>query len=288
MVEITLTYLRTFLGDIRALKNKDFDALNKLLRKLEVFLREVFGNNTHYLLEIQKIEFSPHSFDPFKDSLIETFDDIKDENWHWEKGCNELIAQLEKIITDINLSTEINNFKKELSKNSLLPTKEQGVKDEKSSLQTGKKVFIVHGHNEEIKQAVLNVILTLKLTPIILSEMANLGSTVIEKFNSYSDVDFAVVILSADDFGYSKKENSKNKKLRARQNAVLELGFFIAKLGRERVFPLHEKCNDFEVPSDINGLVYYTYEVNGNWKLGLAKELLSAGIEVDANIFISQ
>jgi hypothetical protein len=49
-----------------------------------------------------------------------------------------------------------------------------------------RKVFIVHGHNEEIKEKVARIIERLGLTPIILHEQVNHGQTIIEKFESNS------------------------------------------------------------------------------------------------------
>jgi predicted nucleotide-binding protein len=58
---------------------------------------------------------------------------------------------------------------------------------------------------------------------------------------------------------------------------VFELGFFVGVLGRENVAVLLDP--DVERPSDLDGLVYIA--LDGNWKIELARELRSAGIEVD-------
>lgn len=71
-------------------------------------------------------------------------------------------------------------------------------------------------------------------------------------------------------------------RLRARQNVVLELGYFAAKLGRNRVFVL--KFGELEMPSDISGVVYTAYDnPSGNWRFDLVRELKAAGYAVDAN-----
>lgn len=93
-----------------------------------------------------------------------------------------------------------------------------------------KKVFIVHGHNEEIREKVARTIEKLRLKPIILSEQANAGKTVLEKFEANSEVGFAIILLTDDDLGKSKTEADLHK--RARQNVILELGYFFGKLGR--------------------------------------------------------
>ncbi|WP_438425414.1 TIR domain-containing protein [Aquimarina macrocephali] len=142
-----------------------------------------------------------------------------------------------------------------------------------------KEVFIVHGHNEELKEKVARTLEKLGLTPKILHEQSNEGLTVIEKFEKHSNVNFAVILLTYDDHGNIKSNNEKNK--RARQNVILELGYFIAKISRKNVMPLYEK--GVELPSDISGVLYTLIDETENWKFRLVKELKSAGYNVDAN-----
>ena len=137
-----------------------------------------------------------------------------------------------------------------------------------------------------MKQSVARVIEKLELDPIILHEQSNQGNTIIEKFMTHSNVGFAIVLLSADDVGFSIKEGDKKAKKRARQNVILELGFFIGKLGRNRVIALVQNMSDFELPSDINGVVYVPYDSNDSWKFGIVKELMANGYNLDANRII--
>lgn len=146
-----------------------------------------------------------------------------------------------------------------------------------------RRVFVVHGHDEAVKHVVARFLEKLKLTVIILHEQPNKGRTVIEKFEANSDVGFAVVLLTPDDEGYSTKSPEILKK-RARQNVILELGYFIGKLGRQRVCALY--VEDVEIPSDINGVLYVKYDSFGGWRSELAKEIKAAGIAVDLNQII--
>jgi predicted nucleotide-binding protein len=152
-------------------------------------------------------------------------------------------------------------------------------KTKKYSIQTN-KIFVVHGHNETVKQTVSRTLEKLGLEPIILNEQENLGKTIIEKFEeNSSNVGFAVVLLTADDEGKSKKE--EKYKTRARQNVVFEMGYFIGKLGRSRVLLLLE--NGVEKPSDLDGIVYTPIDENNGWKLNLVKELKAAHFTVSAD-----
>jgi predicted nucleotide-binding protein len=141
----------------------------------------------------------------------------------------------------------------------------------------GDKIFIVHGHDGDIKQQVASFVE--KITgqrPVILHEQADRSWTIIEKFEEHaSEAGYAIILLTADDEG--KAKSAADLKPRARQNVVLELGYFMAKLGRNRVVALHEP--GVELPSDISGLLYKP--LSGNWHTELAKELKAANIAVD-------
>ncbi|MFM0005749.1 nucleotide-binding protein [Paraburkholderia dipogonis] len=140
------------------------------------------------------------------------------------------------------------------------------------------KVFIVHGHDDGARQTVARFLEKLGFEPVILQEQANRGRTIIEKFEEHSDVGFAVVLLTPDDEGRAKGGGLQP---RARQNVVLELGYFIGRLGRHRVCAL--KSGDLELPSDYQGVLWETMDAGGGWKLSLARELKAAGHEVDLN-----
>lgn len=181
----------------------------------------------------------------------------------------ENIKAIEKSIEEFN--------KKSFPKKELKPVKPK--KTENSSNKNKADVFIVHGHNEEVKHNVARLLEKLKLRPIILNEQSNEGLTIIEKFEKYSNVEFAIILLTFDDYGKAKSSETNSK--RARQNVILELGYFIAKLGRKNVLPLYE--NDVELPSDISGVLYTKIDDSENWKFRLVKELKTAGFSVDAN-----
>lgn len=138
------------------------------------------------------------------------------------------------------------------------------------------KVFIVHGHDGELKQSVARIIEKQGIEAIILSEQANQGRTIIEKFEDYSDVDGAICLFTSDDIGKAKK-NSVDKS-RARQNVVLETGYFMGKLGRNHIVILADE--GIEIPSDLSGIVYTN---TANWQIDLLKELKAIGYTVDFN-----
>ncbi len=147
---------------------------------------------------------------------------------------------------------------------------------------TNNKVFIVHGHDNEPKMEVTRIIEKLGLNAIVLHERPNAGQTVIEKLEANSDVGFAIIILTPDDEGKSKKDQKLNP--RARQNVIAELGYFVAKLGRNRVCPLY--IEGVEIPSDFSGVLYVKID-EGFWKFKLVQELKAAGFDVDSNVLLN-
>jgi len=149
--------------------------------------------------------------------------------------------------------------------------------ESKPARQT-KKVFVVHGHDTEAKETVARFVERLKLEPIILHEQPNSGRTVIEKFEVFSDVGFAIVLLTPDDLG-APSTSPEETKPRARQNVILELGYFIGKLTRHRVCVLYKA--GVEIPSDYQGVLYVELDVAGVWRTKLAQELVEAGFSID-------
>jgi predicted nucleotide-binding protein len=140
-------------------------------------------------------------------------------------------------------------------------------------------VFIVHGHDGEARESVARFLGHVGLSPIILHEQANRGRTVIEKVEAHSDVGFAVVLLTPDDEG--REKGSSDLETRARQNVLLELGYFIGLLGRENVRAL--KRGTVKIPSDFAGVVWETMDHGTGWKQALGRELIAAGYEIDWN-----
>ncbi|MCA1717342.1 MAG: nucleotide-binding protein, partial [Actinobacteria bacterium] len=132
-----------------------------------------------------------------------------------------------------------------------------------------------------MRESVARVLTTLGLEPVILHEQPDRGRTIIEKFYDYSDVGFAVVLLSPDDTGYANTGGPNTAQPRARQNVILELGFFLGKLGRENVVALHKGI--VEIPSDFSGVLFKPFVSGGDWPYKLTRELRESGYKVSAD-----
>ncbi len=187
---------------------------------------------------------------------------------------------LELLLRDINYCINVLSQAPIEKKPETIPrksTRDNAIQTTQPTLAEGKRVFVVHGHDEDMKNEVALFLAQGGLDPIILHEKPNKGRTIIEKFEDYSDVAYAVVLLTADDVGGTDSGDPKLQP-RARQNVVFEFGFFIGRLQRDRVCALCQET--VKRPSDIDGLVYILLDESGAWKRNLAKELESAGLDI--------
>lgn len=182
----------------------------------------------------------------------------------------DLIRYGENVDRDINYLMEIQDQLElyDESSNTFPPT-------------SGNEVFIVHGRDDGPKETVARFVENLGLKATILHEQPSAGQTIIEKLEKHADnAGFVIVLLTPDDVGALKDEIEDESKPRARQNVVFELGYFIGKLGREKVCPLSK--GKIENPSDIDGVICVPMD-GEDWKLELGRELKNAGFPVDMN-----
>jgi predicted nucleotide-binding protein len=148
-----------------------------------------------------------------------------------------------------------------------------------ASAEKSNCIFIVHGHDQGPRESVARFVSGLGFEPIILHEQASQSATIIEKFEKHSiRAGYAIVLLTPDDLGGASKEDLQP---RARQNVVLEFGYFLGSLGRARVCALVK--DKVELPSDMNGIVYVPLDDAGAWRQALARELQEAGYIIDWN-----
>lgn len=162
--------------------------------------------------------------------------------------------------------------------------KAQDEEREESSLNSSsKKVFVVHGHDHELKNDTDVFLRNLNLEPIILHRQPDEGLTIIEKFEQNSDVSFAIILLTPDDIGFKVDkleipEDEREVEYRARQNVIFEFGYFVGKLGRSNVCCIYKE--NVSLPSDISGLIYK--KVNNSIEevgYNLIQEFKNAGLD---------
>ena len=147
---------------------------------------------------------------------------------------------------------------KRLPPDELLHAIQRAISKDRLPVAETMNVFIVHGHDEiaklELKNYVQNVLGFPE--PIILHERPSLGRTIIEKFEDEAGRATVVFVLMTPDDKAGVAKDGNNKRRRARQNVIFEMGYFVGVLGRKsgRVLLLHK--GPLELPSDLNGVVY--------------------------------
>ena len=142
------------------------------------------------------------------------------------------------------------------------------------------KVFISYGHDDEAKTTVAKFVDDLGLKPTVIDGQPSKGQTIIDKFEEQAgEAGFAIVLLTPDDVGSSKATGKR--KPRARQNVILELGYFFRSLGHERVCALYKE--GIELLSGIPDLIYTPMDNDNNWQLSVRQEMINAGLPIDMN-----
>jgi predicted nucleotide-binding protein len=144
------------------------------------------------------------------------------------------------------------------------------------------KIFLVHGRDHEARAGVARLLMRgcPDAEVVVLDERPGAARTLIEKYERAADgSDIAVVLMTADDVGGLAP--GSDLRPRARQNVVFELGFFVAKLERDRIVVLCEAAVDHDLPTDIKGMQWLMYDEDGAWREGLLRELAGMGVGVD-------
>ena len=138
------------------------------------------------------------------------------------------------------------------------------------------RVFVVHGTKAEVRTAVVEFLRRHGLQGIVLNEQPNMGRHLLTKFIQEAALTtFAIVLLTDDDVGGKVGEELAP---RARQNVILELGYFLSHLGQHRVCAL--KTPGLQTPSDFDGIVYIAMDEAGKWQDELYRELVAAELPV--------
>lgn len=209
------------------------------------FLTNEFGEDSIEVTNFKKTRFQ-----------CALFDDEQQRIW-CSNGLKATIPTFEELLSDLDEDDE--NTPKNDSK------------------IDNNKVFIVHGHDSELKYKVAHFLNKLGVKPIILHEQTNSSRTIIEKIENYgSEAKAAIILFTPDDIGKAVSENET--KTRGRQNVVFEAGYFMGLLGRNNTI-LIKSDNSIELPGDLDGIVYSD---SAN-EFMIAKELKSMGFDIDLN-----
>ena len=249
--------------ELRQLKQDSYELspeFQKWRRDTEVVIRETFDDRSRHVAEFDGIDYFPRNV-KFREPSRNEFQAA------YEKGLQTAETLLHSMLD------EIKNWWDD----------EQTLATDGIPGNNGpdtNEIFIVHGRDDGAREKVARFLEQLALKPVVLHEQPNKGRTIIEKFEDYAHVGFAVVLLTPDDIG-RLQDGEADCRSRARQNVVFEFGYFIGKLGREHVCALVK--GDLERPSDYDGVLYIPLDDSSGWEMKLIGELKSVGYDIDAN-----
>jgi len=143
-----------------------------------------------------------------------------------------------------------------------------------------RKVLIIHGQDEEKKATVASFLTRLGLEPVIPHEEPTPGINLMEKIAKSPNVTFAIILLTADDYGYPKGRPEESKP-RPKQDVIFELGFLIGRIGQNQICALCEEGLD--LPPEYKGNIFIPYDPGGLWKLLIARAMKMANVDLDMN-----
>ncbi len=157
----------------------------------------------------------------------------------------------------------------------------------KQSSSGQSRIFVVHGADNDALAQLELVLFKLGVQPLVQKDVDGKGKSLFTALmeNIATESDFAIVLLTPDDYGYRNSEAETEKRPRARQNAILEAGMALAKLGQDRVAII--KKGALEIPSDLEGLIRIEY--NNQVKeiaAKIAQRLNGAGVPIDQSKII--
>jgi predicted nucleotide-binding protein len=149
-----------------------------------------------------------------------------------------------------------------------------------------KHIFIVHGHDSDARDQLELALHRLGLQPFILMNTSGGGKTIIEALEGQIGrdftSDFGIVLMTPDDFGYSKKDGKDKAEPRARQNVILEAGMLLSSLTRLRMAIVVK--GHLELPSDLQGIIHLGYNEHVKEIIPkLCQRLKEAGFDLETN-----
>ncbi|XHH07940.1 MAG: TIR domain-containing protein [Candidatus Bathyarchaeia archaeon] len=204
----------------------------------------------------------------------ETADKLKLPN-----GENLVVAKDKKCLIDCIEKSKVKGAyvctEKFLPQTNTMPNQFAGI--------VSRRVFVVSGGDGEMQQAVTKALTKLGLAPIVSCEDPGHCRKIVEQAVDYDDVNFAVVLLSPDDYAYAKAGESTKRRLRPQQETVFELGFLLGRMGKDKMLILFREAENFEAPSVFSCLRATAFDDRGSWKLALLRELGRNGYVVDGD-----
>lgn len=148
-------------------------------------------------------------------------------------------------------------------------------------MKGAKQILIVHGYDQTLYQPVADYLTKSDIKFISFEDKRFASTTFTQRVAFFKDCPFVIVILSPDELVYPKDNDPNVAVLRTHQKIIFELGFWIGKLGRERVFVLYREKKIFRTPMDYQDVKYTVFDDKNGWQKELGSMLQKAGYAID-------
>ena len=235
-----------------ALPVRDEAGLSVLMNRFEMLAKALAPSEAEkFISQAQAIGFRPRFL--FDDSLWDAT---------WPPAVTKMRATIDSLLERAAFNESLTAAQ--------LPSK---------AILDDKRVFVVHGHDKDMLNDIRAYISHVGLDPLVLVDEPNEGMTIIQKFKMHAEVPLAVVLLSPDDIGKPANSAASSEQYRARQNVILELGYFLCKPGPSRTIAIVNISGGkvVEHPSDFAGILYLRYDsADQSWKRELLREFIAA------------
>jgi predicted nucleotide-binding protein len=147
---------------------------------------------------------------------------------------------------------------------------------------TPRRIMVVSGTDEIMKQTIIGALRKLGLAAVVMSEEPGQGKKIVDRFADYSDVGFALVLLSPDVYGYPRGEEATKRERSPKQDVILMFGFLLGKLGKDKVLAFYRESPNFAFPLEFEGVKFTALDDRDSWKRTLIRELTACGYAIDA------
>ena len=231
--------------------------------------------------------FMGHLLNPIKVTKIVIF-------WSYQTADQLHLPNNESFIVAKDKKYVIDNVLKGKVKGVYLCTEEFVAVTQKKSVQATqaqpvfltpngilRRIIVVSGTDEIMKQTITGALRKLGLTTVIMSEEPSQGKKIVDRFADYADVGFALVLLSPDVYVYPKGEEATKRERIPKQDVTLMFGFLLGKLGKDKVLAFYKESPNFAFPIDFEGVKFTALDDRDSWKLALIRELINCGYTVD-------
>ena len=288
------------------------DMLAEFTTDLKFAIQEVFGSDSQYLDYLKRIKFRPEAVfvtdrelqrcwysgaaqvsnllkvilnDPLikADSLPEQLfsSDSNRQSIVSSESETEIQLSLQKLKLSMGddhaVRAEEDGPIKEPLRRDLLVGQEGSSGEAAVSEHDGTgRILLVPGSDQLVNNEVAIFLRSLFTNVSICSSFEDHGPFV-DRMNRYADTDFAIVILSPDFLFYPRTQTFESASLMASQGLIFQLGYLVAKLGRQRVIVLFQEHDRFRRPTDYFDLYYVSLNPTGAWKTDILKRMESFG-----------